>query len=166
MCLAQELGQRGKCHIVAKQYATFGAVVGDALGVRGKFQEGLAEPEIGRIGVEPLLQVRIEDADEDRIQVLLADDVEQLPVVLRVHVRRVRVVGEVHPGHRHLLLLEHGVRHHPAGGADVAAGVDARQPVAPEQFGGHAVGQVRIVEHRIPPVDLHPRRKHAIDDRL
>src|SRR6185437_1709115 len=64
MLRAQELHQRLEAYVVAEEYSALGAIVRHAIGVPGQLQKYLAKPVIGRIGIEPRLQIWVEDADE------------------------------------------------------------------------------------------------------
>src|SRR5215510_12987816 len=100
------------------------AVEGPAIRAAGHLQEHLAEPVIGGVAEPDLTRLGMRGVDEG-LAVAVAQDLDELGIVLRLLVRRARSVAEIDADQADARLAEDGVRHHPGCGTDIAAAVQA-----------------------------------------
>src|SRR5215467_2969805 len=96
------------------------AVDGPAIRAASHFQEHLAEPVIGGVAEPDLTRLGMRGVDEG-LAVAVAQDLDELGIVLRLLVRRARSVAEIDSDQADARLAEDGVRHHPGCGTDIAA---------------------------------------------
>src|SRR5215467_4221544 len=102
------------------------AVDGPAIRAAGHLQEHLAEPVIGWVAEPDLARLGMRGVDEG-LAMAIAQDLDELGVVLRLLVGRAGSVAEIDADQADVRFAEHSVRHHPGRGADIAAAVQAGQ---------------------------------------
>src|SRR5262245_60440677 len=100
------------------------AVEGPAIRAASHLQEHLAEPVIGGVAEPDLTRLRMRGVDEG-LAIAVAEDLDELGIVLRLLVGRARGVAEIDADQADAHLGEHGMRQHPCRGADVAPAVQA-----------------------------------------
>src|SRR5439155_17318010 len=96
LAMVQELLERRRLDLGPEEHAALRAVERLALSLARHLEEDVAEPAVGRVG-EPLLPENGVLEVDERLAETFAEHVPQLRVVLRLLVRRVRRIAEVHP---------------------------------------------------------------------
>src|SRR5579885_2096550 len=123
----------------------------------GHLQEHHPIPVVGGVRKEVGAHIRVVDMHESFGKPALAKQLFELGVVLRLAIGGVWVIAEIHSEDSDLTFAEHRMRDHPAGRADIAAGIDARFAIESADLAREALRPVVIIEQRIPPIDSHPR---------
>src|SRR5215510_3890143 len=104
------------------------AVDGPAIRAAGHLQERLAEPVIGGVAEPDLTRLGMRGVDEG-LAMAIAQDLDELGIVLRLLVGRAGGVAEIDADQADASLGEHVMRQHPSRSADIAPAVQTGQPV-------------------------------------
>src|SRR5262245_58373982 len=124
----EERLQGGRDDAVAEEQAALRAVEGLAIGIAGHLEKDVAEPVIRGVAEPDLARHAIFRVDEG-LAMPDSQEVDELREILRLLVRRARRIAEIDAHEPDASLAQRGMGQDPGGRADVAAAVEAGEPI-------------------------------------